>query len=95
MRSTTRRSFTAKENTWESVAIERFTVAPLRLYSFGSSISPVFLSLRGLPRVKVSAASLSRACEIRFTLLALQLSSNRDLSNQKGNPVRHYKRERN
>jgi len=38
-------------------------VLPLRLYSFAGIGSPVFLSLRGLPRVNVSAASRSRAWE--------------------------------
>lgn len=73
LRSISRRSLTAKENRCESVAVWRLTVAPLRRDSLGAMISPVFLSFRGLPRVKVSIAHASRAFEIASAVISAML----------------------
>jgi hypothetical protein len=60
LRSTSRRSLTAKENRCDSVAMYRLTVASLRRYCLRGMISPAFLSFRGLPRVKFSPRSVAR-----------------------------------
>ena len=74
LRPMSRRFLTAKENVWESVAMKRLTVAPVRLYSLGATSSPVFLSVRALPRVKVSADNLSRAREMRSGVMSASQS---------------------
>ena len=61
------------EQTREAVAIWRLTEAPLRRYSLGRMISLVFLSFRGLPRVKVSAAQASHAFEPASAVISATL----------------------